>query len=67
MKRPNALSPSLMSPTKRRAELCRILALGVVRLQARNDGQHTDRIGELPLHNPAEQSSSADANHRREK
>lgn len=61
----NALSPCLMSPVERRTELCHLLALGLVRLHARNHRQHSDRIGELPLHNPADQSGTADANDRR--
>jgi len=35
MKRPNPLHPSLMTPTDRRAELCGLLALGLVRLRMR--------------------------------
>lgn len=33
MKRPNALPPDRMRPLERRAELCRLLALGLVRLR----------------------------------
>ena len=35
MKRPNALHPTLMKPSERRAELCAILGLGIVRLHLR--------------------------------
>ncbi|GHC67327.1 hypothetical protein GCM10007315_35450 [Gemmobacter tilapiae] len=62
MKRPNPLHPELMSPAERRAELCRLLALGLVRLQMRDGGEDTDSTGEFPLHFPREQSGSRGAN-----
>lgn len=62
----NALSPALMSPAERRAELCRLLALGLIRLRSRNNAQLHAQTGEFPLHNPAEQSGSAGANNRRD-
>lgn len=65
MQRPNPLSPSLMTPAERRADLCRLLALGLVRLRLRNADQPYDGAGEFPLHNPADPSGSADAKHRR--
>ena len=55
----NALSPELMSPAERRAELCCILALGVIRLRMRDVGQHSGTNGEIPLHNSADQSGHA--------
>ena len=66
MKRPNALSPTLMSPVERRAELCRLLALGLIRLRSRNHAQLPAGTGEFPLHNPADQSGTAGANNRRD-
>ncbi|MBB5220105.1 hypothetical protein HNP73_000026 [Amaricoccus macauensis] len=36
MKRPNPLPPDQMTPAERRAELCRLLALGLVRLMQRD-------------------------------
>ena len=59
MKRPNALSPHLMSPLERRAELCRLLALGLVRLHQRQSSEVSDHPGESSLHNPAGQSGHA--------
>lgn len=58
---PNALKPKHLSPTERRAELCRILALGLVRLRMRmqENAQLSAQTGEFPLHNPADQSGHA--------
>lgn len=61
----NPLSPILMTPLERRAALCAILALGLVRLRQRELAQHAARTGEFPLHYPPEQSGSADPTHRR--
>jgi len=55
----NALSPAHLSPQDRRAELCRILALGVIRLRMRHDAQHSADNGEIALHNSADQSGHA--------
>lgn len=55
----NALSPELMSPAERRAELCRILALGVIRLRMAENAQHSAINGEIPLHNASDQSGHA--------
>ncbi|MCB1329219.1 MAG: hypothetical protein KDK28_07145 [Maritimibacter sp.] len=63
----NALSPDLMTAAERRAELCRILALGVIRLRMRDDDQHSANTREFLLHNSAVQSGSPDANDRRTK
>jgi hypothetical protein len=65
MKRPNPLPASAMSPAERRAELCRLLALGLIRLRLRDRGEDTDQTGEFPLHFPGEQSGSPGANDRR--
>jgi hypothetical protein len=65
MKRPNPLRPDLMSPAERRAELCRLLALGLVRLRMGQGHQPSDDAGEFPLHFPREQSGSRGANDRR--
>jgi len=64
MKLPNPLSPTLMTPAERRAELCHLLALGLVRLHQRHM-QRYDRHGESSLHFPPEQSGSPDATDRR--
>ena len=39
MKRPNALPPDQMTPAARRAELCGLLALGLIRLRMRETGR----------------------------
>jgi hypothetical protein len=53
MKRPNALQPDRMTARDRRAELCTLLALGLVRLHQRESRQNTDIYGESSLHNSA--------------
>jgi hypothetical protein len=65
MKRPNPLPADLMSPTERRAELCALLALGLIRLHQRELPQLSDRYGESSLHNSANQSVHATSTHRR--
>lgn len=80
MKAPNPLSPFLMTPAERRAELCRILARGLVRLRTRNrernGGDHhavtaaetrqpSAKTGELGLHYPADQRLHANPSERR--
>lgn len=62
MKRPNPLPSYLMSPTERRAELCSLLALGLVRLHMRNTGQVCEEDGDIPLHNPVDRSGHATSN-----
>ena len=39
MKRPNPLPPDQMTAAERRAEMCGLLALGLLRLRLRNSGQ----------------------------
>ena len=65
MKRPNPLPPANMNPHERRAELCTLLALGLIRLRMREKGQHIERTGEFPLHNSLDQSGSAGPTDRR--
>lgn len=67
MKRPNALHPRHMRPLERRAELCRLLALGLVRLRLRlrECDQRSSGNGDIPLHNPPDQSGHATPTHRR--
>jgi hypothetical protein len=43
MKRPNALLPDQMTPAQRRAELCGLLALGLIRLRMRERGEVSDQ------------------------
>lgn len=59
MKRPNPLSPFMMTPTERRAELCRLLALGLVRLLMRDEGEVSDDTGERCLHYPTDRCRHA--------
>jgi hypothetical protein len=65
MKRPNPLPPDQMTQIERRAELCAILALGLVRLHQRETPQLSDQYGESSLHNSAGQSIHATPTHRR--
>lgn len=59
MKRPNPLSPALMSPMERRAEICALLALGFVRLHQRLCDEASRKSGESSLHYPGDQSGHA--------
>ncbi len=61
----NPYPARLMSPQERRAELCRILALGLVRLLARQSSELSDRTGESSLHFPPAQSGHATCDERR--
>ena len=65
MKRPNPLSPFLMSPVERRAELCGLLALGLVRLKLRRSSELSDSTGESSLHFPPDRSGHATREYRR--
>jgi len=65
MKRPNPLPTDLMTPAERRAELCGLLALGMIRLRQRGMAQHYGDTGEIRLHSPADRSVHATATHRR--
>lgn len=58
----NPLPPDHMTPAERRAELCRLLALGLIRLQMRANAQLSAPKGEFPLHNSADQSVHATPN-----
>ena len=59
MKRPNPLPPDMMDPAERRAELCRLLALWLVRLRLRKCGKEPEITGEIRLHSPAKQCRHA--------
>jgi hypothetical protein len=61
----NALSAGAMTPAERRADLCRILALGLVRLLQRQSSELSDRTGESSLHFPPDQSGHATRDKRR--
>ena len=62
----NPLSPFKMSPTERRAELCRILALGLRRLHARNASELSAIAGESSLHSLPDQRAHATPTQRRD-
>lgn len=61
----NPYPTHLMTPTERRAELCRLLAIGLVRLHLRDVAQDTAGYGEFPLHSRGLQSGHATPTHRR--
>ncbi|AEM40087.1 hypothetical protein KvSKV_03310 [Ketogulonicigenium vulgare] len=66
MKRPNPLPPDQMTPGERRAELCGLLALGLVRLRMREAGEVSDKSGERCLHYPPDQCRHATPTRRRD-
>jgi hypothetical protein len=55
----NPLSPSRMSGKERLAEATRILALGLVRLHARQSSRLSELAGESSLHFPTGRSGHA--------
>jgi hypothetical protein len=63
MKRPNALSPDQMTAAERRAELCALLVLGLVRLHGRREV--SENTGEGCLHFPSDQCRHATPSYRR--
>ena len=62
---PNPTHPDLLTPKERRAEVCHLLALGLIRLRAREASEVSARVGESPLHNSARQSGHANRTQRR--
>jgi hypothetical protein len=65
MKCPNPLSPFHMTAAERRAELCRILALGLVRLMQRQSSELSEETGESSLRFPPDQRGHATREQRR--
>ena len=65
MKRPNPLPPDQMTPIERRADLCGLLALGLVRLRMRDQTEVSDKNRESCLHYPANEWRHAIPTHRR--
>lgn len=57
----NPLHPRHLSPAERRAEVCRILALGLIRLRSRQSSELLRGSGESSLHSPVPQSGHATA------
>ncbi len=66
MKRPNPLHPDLMTPAERIADICKILARGLIRLKARQSSRVSDERAESCLHFPPDQSGHATPTHRRD-
>jgi hypothetical protein len=65
IRRPNPLAPSAMTPAERRAELCALLALGLVRLRQRERGEVSDESGDFRLHYPGTRCRHATIRNRR--
>jgi hypothetical protein len=62
---PNPLNPDRMSVKERLAEVTRILAIGLIRLRARQSSQVSELTGEVPLHILPGQSGHAKPKRRR--
>lgn len=65
MKRPNPLPTEQMTPAERRAELCGLLSLGLVRLRMPDRAEVSDKNGESCLHSLADEWRHATSTHRR--
>lgn len=65
MKRPNPFPADQMTPAERRADLCGLLALGLVRLRMRERKEVSDDNEESCLHYPADEWRHATPTHRR--
>ena len=63
---PNPLHPRRMKPLERRAELCAILARGLVRLRLRQSTELSNDRGDSSLHFPPDRSGHATATQRRD-
>lgn len=61
----NPYPAALMTPAERRTELCRLLALGLIRLVGRYTREASDPDRESSLHFPLEPSGYAAPTHRR--
>ena len=65
MKRPNPIAASQLTAMERRAELCGILALGVIRLQMRTSASNEGSIEDSSLHIPTDPIAHAASTQRR--
>ncbi|WP_370372396.1 hypothetical protein [Henriciella pelagia] len=63
MKRPNPIDANLLSPAERRAELCGLLALGLIRLKMAKGADLSETKGESSLHSPPDQCRHATPTH----
>lgn len=61
----NPLNPRHLTPMERRREVCRLLALGLVRLRMRTAAADERETGDIPLHNSGDRSGHATPTHRR--
>lgn len=61
----NPYPAHLMPPLERRAALCAILALGMVRLRMKRSSKVSANIGDSSLHSPTSRSGHATATDRR--
>lgn len=61
----NPLHPNLMTAAERHGELCRLLALGVIRMKAPKSTSLSADSGESSLHFTADQSGHATPSERR--
>jgi hypothetical protein len=61
----NPLAPDRMAPAERRAEVTRLLALGLIRLRARQSRHLSAPGGESSLHFPPDPSGHANPQPRR--
>jgi len=55
----NPIHPDHMTPQERLAEVCRLLALGLIRLRTRQSSQVSELTGESSLHFPPHRSGHA--------
>lgn len=65
MKIPNPLPPERMMSSERHAELCQLLARGIIRLRQREGGHPVEGNGESCLHFTPIQCRHAIPTHRR--
>lgn len=62
---PNPTRPDLLTSKERRDEVCRLLALGLIRLRARQSSDLSAPVGESSLHIPPGRSGHANRKRRR--
>ena len=55
----NALPPDKMTATERRAQLCSLLALDLIRMRMNENGNPYEKSGELSLHSSPDLSVHA--------
>jgi hypothetical protein len=65
VRRPNPLAPNLMTSVERLAEVCALLALGLIRLRLRQSREVSAPAGESSLHFLPVQSGHANPKRRR--